>query len=168
LHCSYEELLNAGDCHCAGTPWCVDGFMAQSTKRYHTGRLDCIDNLEHASTTATKVVEAAEQLELLDHLELFFKDAWDHIPPPPPLSRKKSGGGPADQASATPASSALTELLGSLTRTRHELEQIDLRHSEASAAASLVSTSFNDRKARNHPQSMYFVFFGGFCCSLFF
>ena len=73
----YQELIRAGDCHCEGTPWCVDSFMKDESK--HFGKLACVDNLAHAATTAQKVVEAAETLELLDHLDLFFKDAWDYM-----------------------------------------------------------------------------------------
>jgi len=73
----YQELIKRDECHCDGTPWCVDGFMEDESK--HFGRLACVDNLAHAATTAHKVVEAAEKLELLDHLDLYFKDAWEYM-----------------------------------------------------------------------------------------
>jgi hypothetical protein len=38
-------------------------------------------------------------------------------------------------------------LLASIERTSHELQQAGLWHEEASAAASKVGASFNDRKA---------------------
>lgn len=76
----YTELIERGECHCDGTPWCVPGFMAAEGS--HFGRLECVDNLAHASTTAQKVIEVAQSLGVLDHLDLYFQDAWNFISMP--------------------------------------------------------------------------------------
>ena len=67
--------MASGDCTCDGTPWCIEDFVHADT----FGVLECVDNLEHANTTAQKILEAAEELELLDHLDLFFLDAWEYV-----------------------------------------------------------------------------------------
>ena len=74
---NYKLLMQQNQCHVEGTPWCVDKFM-QKTDMEHFGVCVCLDNLEHANTTAQKVLAAAESLDLLDHLDIHFKDAWDY------------------------------------------------------------------------------------------
>lgn len=73
---NYQWLQRNGQCHCEGTPWCVVDYLEQPR---HYGTLHCVDNLEHEHTTAGKVLEAAEALDLLDYLDLHFEDAWDYI-----------------------------------------------------------------------------------------
>jgi len=69
----YAQLIADGKCNCDGTPWAIEDFVHSDT----FGVLECVDNLEHASTTAQKILEAAEKLDLLDHLDLYFQDAWE-------------------------------------------------------------------------------------------
>ena len=45
---------------------------------YHHGRLTCVDNLGHKSTTAAALVAVAEELGLGDHLEFEEGDAFEH------------------------------------------------------------------------------------------
>jgi hypothetical protein len=71
---NYRRLHAAGQCFVESgerkVPWCVD------TELECHGYLHCVDNMQHAHTTAHKVVEAAEELGLEDHLKLRVADAW--------------------------------------------------------------------------------------------
>jgi predicted O-methyltransferase YrrM len=99
LHDNYVEMRNyyamaaAGECHLHGTPWCVPSLFelvpdaagdGQTPTRMQmkapvTGRLHTVDNLHHAHSTAARVLATAEQLQLLDYLDLQFEDAWEYI-----------------------------------------------------------------------------------------
>lgn len=78
--CAYKTLHTAGECTVGDNnmPWCVDGYMQQAGSDKQFGILHCIDNLAHEHTTAHLVLEAAQALDALDHLDLYIKDAWDY------------------------------------------------------------------------------------------
>eukprot|EP00041_Stephanoeca_diplocostata_P014044 m.252131 g.252131 ORF g.252131 m.252131 type:complete len:674 (-) comp19555_c0_seq1:426-2447(-) len=77
---AYKEQHLAGKCTVGehNMPWCVDEYMRKAGTEEHFGVLHCIDNLAHEHTTAHLVIEAAQALDALDHLDLYIKDAWEY------------------------------------------------------------------------------------------
>ena len=54
----------------------VAEFLSQKSGTAVEGQLHCVDNLAHEHTTAHLIQQGAQQLGLLDHLQLHVDDAW--------------------------------------------------------------------------------------------
>jgi predicted O-methyltransferase YrrM len=73
-----EELVDYQKLHATGFKWPKLGWLVESyLKQYHHGRMYCIDNLEHAHTTADKVAQVAAELGLEDLMDIRNADAYN-------------------------------------------------------------------------------------------
>eukprot|EP00121_Abeoforma_whisleri_P001482 Awhi_evm1s1318 len=73
----YKELRRQDRAHINGTPWSVDRYFEEEEASNEIGTLHCVDNLEHAHTTADLVREAAEKLNMTGHLKMHYEDIFD-------------------------------------------------------------------------------------------
>ena len=66
-----DEMVRYQQLNEAGFEWPKLGWLVDSyLKQYHHGRMYCIDNLKHVSTTAHKVAEVAATLGLEDLMDI--------------------------------------------------------------------------------------------------
>ncbi len=71
----FRDLRNKGECNCDGIPWSVDEYFDDEVR---PAVLDCVDNMEHESTTAHLVVKIADELKLSSYLKLHVADCYDY------------------------------------------------------------------------------------------